>query len=346
MTLVKIRLSLLMLAFLCCAGRSTGQSFILDRIFQPSMSINTELTFDLNQNNDKLHIAKLNANLIIPVKSKLDLEIEWKKIFNVRSWKDVKNMASIKAYQIFWTLKPQLTGVQYVPTGNKISPFSNPYSVAFGVQTGITGIHLMKKFRLLLYSANISIQEDIHSYNKLRPNGTALLGVVHFKGFRYLWYYGLALSVNDGQNLPVFPVPFLGAYLKLGNKIWWNITLPLQTRIEFKPNSNLRVDLLASLGNYGFGFGSNVLNRDYSRHYISGLQLKTGLAFHFKTKGGTKFFLEAGYLPFRAFQFDAGKTSRPFANPELGPTPYFAFSVFYGLKKSLIGSSLASFLNF
>jgi hypothetical protein len=346
MTLIKMRLLSIFFIVVFNISLIRSQSFILERIFQPSLSVNSELTYDFNTHNDNLKIARLNANLIIPIKSKLGIEVDWTKIFSVRSWKDVKNMANIKAYQIFWTFKPQITGIQYLPGNNKISPFSNPYTLAFGAQTGITGIHLMKRLRLLLYSVNVSIQEDLSAYQKLRPNGTALIGLVHFRGFKKIWYYGLALSASDGQFIPVLPLPFLGAYLKLDDKIWWNITLPLQTRIEFKPRSNLRFDVLVGLGNYGFGFGSTAMNGEFSRHYLSGIQLKTGAAIHFKTKSGTKLFLEAGYLPFRAFQFDQGHSVRVFENPGLKPSPYIAFSVFHGLKKSLIGSSLASFLNF
>jgi hypothetical protein len=52
-------------------------------------------------------------------------------------------------------------------------------------------------------------------------------------------------------------------------------------------------------------------------------------------------------MPFRAFRFDMGRDNRPFQNPEkLQPAPYLAFSIYYGFRKSLLGSTVENFLNF
>jgi hypothetical protein len=201
--------------------------------------------------------------------------------------------------------------------------------------------------RILFYTVNVGAQEEIRSMNKLRPYGTAIVGVVNFNRVLYYWYYGVAVSASDGQRWPVIPVPFFGVDLNLSKKLWWNITLPLQTRFEWKPSRFVKIDAVAGLGSYGWGFGAANQVGGYDRHYVSGIQFKTGAALNLKTKRGTKFYFEGGYMPFRSFGFDIGRSARPFANPvALAASPYFAFSMYYGFKKSLLGTSVENFLNF
>ena len=341
-----MRLTLVIIA-LQCYGSLFGQSFILNQFFQPSLTTNAEYTFDRGKNNDNWSIGRLNSNLIIPVKSKLGVEMDWSKIFSIRSLKDVKNVAQINAYQIFWTLRPQVSMLQYRPLAPKQSPFADSTSLAYGVQTGITGLHLLKKLRILFYTVNLGLQEDFKTLKGIKPYGTAILGVVNFNRLTYFWYYGLAINVSEGQRWPIMGAPFIGVDLKLAKKFWWNITLPVQTRFEWKPSKRLKFDAVAGFASNSWGFGNRNNLGEFDRHYVSGWQFRSGLAINIKTKRGTKFYLEGGYMPFRAFRFDQGRDNRPFENPEnLQPAPYLAFSIYYGFKKSLLGSTVENFLNF
>ncbi len=324
-----------------------SQSYILNQFFQPSLTTNGEYNFDLNKNTDNWSMARLNTNLIIPIKSKLGVEMDWKQVFSFKSLNDIKKVAKLKAYQIFWTFRPQLTMLQYRPITTKESPFADSTSVSYGVQTGITGLHLLSKLRILFYSVNMGLNEDLKTARGIKPYSSGLLGVVNFDRILYYWYYGVAFSASEGQIFPVIALPFIGVDLNLTKKFWWNITLPVQTRFEYKASKYVKFDAVAGFGSYSWGFGSPNGTGTFDRHYVSGLQFRTGLAINLKTKRGTKFYLEGGYLPFRAFQFDLGRTNRPFNNPEnLEPSPYFAFSVYYGFKKSLLGSTVENFLNF
>jgi len=334
--------------FLLCINCTLfAQSFILNQFFQPSLSVSGEYTIDRSLTQDRWEMARMSANLIVPVKSKLGLEIDWTKLFSIKSLTDVKNMAKVKAHQIFWTLRPQVTALQYRALAPKITPFSDSISLSYGVQTGVTGLHLLSKMRILFYSINVGAQEEIRSMNKLRPYGTAIVGVVNFNRLMYYWYYGVAISASNGQRWPVMPIPFFGVDLNLSKKLWWNITLPLQTRFEWKPSRFVKIDAIAGFGTYGWGFAVGNQIGGYDRHYVSGVQFKTGGALNLKTKRGTKFYFEAGYMPFRSFGFDIGRSVRPFANPTaLQASPYFAFSIYYGFKKSLLGTTVENFLNF
>ena len=338
---------LLLIIILHSFSRLCGQSFILNQFFQPSLTTNAEYSFDNSTNNDSWSIGRLNCNLIIPVKSKLGLDMNWNKIFSIRSLKDVKNIGQIKAYQIFWTFKPQVTILNYRPLAPKTSPFSNSNSMAYGVQTGITGLHLLKKLRILFYSINVGANEDLKTLKGIKPYGNGIVGVVNFNKLTYFWYYGVAVSASEGQRWPVIGVPFIGVDLKLAKKFWWNITLPVQTRFEWKPSKRLKVDAVAGFASNSWGFGNRNNLGAFERHYVSGWQFRSGLAINIKTKRNTKFYIEGGYMPFRAFRFDLGRDNRPFQNPEnLQPAPYLAFSIYYGFRKSLLGSTVENFLNF
>lgn len=340
-----MRLSLAILVFIL-PQLAWGQSFILNQFFQPSLSVNGEYTHDFNTIGDRWDMGRLNANLIIPVKSKLGVELNWKELFKVKSLKDLGKVAELKAYQIFWTFRPQATYLRYRPQVPKAAPFVDSLHFSYGIQTGVTGLHLLKKVRLLFYTINVGVQEDLYSLRQLRPYGNVIVGVVNFNKVMYYWYYGISLSASDGQLWPVMPIPFFGVDLHLAKKLWWNITLPIQTRFEWKANRFVKFDAVASLATYGWGFGQPLPSGDYQRHYSSGFQLRTGAAINLKTKRGTKFYLEAGYMPFRSFGFDVGRRLRPLENPSLQPSPYVSFSLFYGFKKSLLGSTVENFLNF
>lgn len=339
--------AILIFTFLYSFSLLRGQSFILNQFFQPSLTLNGEYSYDKPVNNDSWTIGRLNANLIIPVKSKLGVEMDWTKILGVKSLTDVKKIAKIKAYQIFWTFRPQVSALQYRPLSPNISPFADSTALSYGVQTGITGLHLLTKLRILFYSVNVGAQEDLKTFKGIKPYANGILGVVNFDRIMYYWYYGVALSASEGLRWPVMGIPFIGVDLNLAKNFWWNITLPVQTRFEWKPSKYVKFDAVAGFGSYNWGFGSPNNMGGFDRHYASGWQFRSGLAINIKTKRGTKFYLEGGYMPFRAFRFDLGRDNRPFQNPEnLQPAPYLAFSIYYGFKKSLLGSTLENFLNF
>ncbi len=339
--------SVLLMACLFTSLTAKAQSFILNQFFQPSISLNTEYTYDYASTADRWSMGRINANVIVPIKSRLGVKMDFSKIFSIKKLSDVKDAAKVKAYQIFWTFRPQAIYLHYQPQNLNPSPFRQEHHLAYGLQTGITGLHLIKKMRILFYTVNVGVQEDLGSFRQVHPYGSAILGVVNFNKLMYYWYYGVSLSYGEGQPWRVLPIPFFGVDLHLADKLWWNITLPIQTRFEWKFNRYAKADLVASLATYGWGFESQPLltHPESTRLYSAGFQFRTGAAINLKNKRGTKFYLEAGYIPFRSFGF-SGEGSTLFANPQLQPSPYVALSFFYGFKRSLLGNTVESFLNF
>ena len=133
---------------------SKGQSFIFNQFFQPSIRINSLYSHDFNfMDKDRMNIGQFNINCIIPVKSKLKLKVDWKKILTLR----FKKAAKLRVYQIFWNFRPKFMYVdlKYKNTTEN-NPFQSKAHFSYGFSTGITGIHLiakaLKKPKFLFYS--------------------------------------------------------------------------------------------------------------------------------------------------------------------------------------------------
>jgi len=180
-----------------------------------------------------MHVGQANINCIIPIKSQLKLDVDWKKILTLR----FKKAAKLKAYQIFWNFRPKFIylDLQYKNSA-EANPFHNKPQFSYGFSTGITGVHLItkpkKKPKFLFYSVNVGMMEDYKSIQRTPlPSVNALIGFAHIKSLDFYWYYGIYFSYDNGQ---IIPAPFFGIQAKLSKKIWVNITLPVQVTFSFK----------------------------------------------------------------------------------------------------------------
>lgn len=337
---------------LLLANQMNGQAFIFNQIFQPSARLNVEYAPAsggdlLGGNSDKFGYTRANFNLIVPIKSKLGVKVDWlNAIDKLKNWrqlrlKDIGDVARVKMYQIFWNIRPQVFQADYLPK-DSLNFNPRPKESTFGLSTGITGLHLLRKFRILFYSANVSFMEDRNSIRQINPNFTAAIGVAHINRVIYYWYYGAVLSYNNGR---VLPAPFFGIEANLMKKLWLNITLPLQMRLGWQMSKKTKFDFVTGLAGFSNGFGYQQANAtDYTRSFYSGFQLRVSGVFNFKIGKQTKLYLEGGVLPYRRLQL--GKTADNFYKPTLNPTFYGGISLFYSFKKSLLGSVIDGLISF
>ena len=71
---------------------------------------------------------------------------------------------------------------------------------------GALGISLTKKYRILFWSVNANVSEEEETFDQVVPRFNGIVGKMHVKGVRKQFFYGLAVTVSDGLNIPL---PFL-----------------------------------------------------------------------------------------------------------------------------------------
>ncbi len=322
-----------------------GQSFLFDQIFQPSIRISSQYNHDFgSQYKDQLNGGFFKLNCIIPIKSKLQLKVDWKKVMTLR----LKKSSRLKAYQLFWNFRPevQYLKLDYQQSANK-HPFGQKPRLSYGFSSGITGIHLLpkpfKRPRFLLYSLSLGMLEDRWSIERTpTPNVRGFIGLATLKSIHFYWYFGLYLSYNNGQFIPA---PFFGIQARLAPKLWLDMTLPIQLKIAWKATRRFKLDLGLSLVSFTTPFGhQEATGQTIYRCIMNGFRLKTGLNLNFKLGPQTKFYVELGCFPYQNILFRSKQVS--FVNPELGVSFYGALSLFYAFKKSLLSDTIDGIIMF
>jgi hypothetical protein len=353
----------LFLTIYCFSGSQDlhGQAFIFNQFFQPSIRLNVEVNPDgvISKNPaQQLAYNRANLNLILPIKSKLGVKVDVieaiDKLRNLRKLrlKDVGDVARVKMYQIFWNIRPQTALINYQTTadtsvGANLEQTGNRQ--LFGLSTGITGLHLIKRMRILFYSANVGFLEDKNTLRRLQPNFTGLIGAAHLNRVVFVWYYGAYISYNNGRFIPA---PFFGIEANLMEKLWLNITLPVQMRLGWSFSKKTKLDFVMGLAGYGGGFGyQNPNSTDWQRGVFTTLQARTSLVFNWKLNRQTKMYLEFGALPFRQlsvrmpYPLPTGVTAQK-GSANQSMTVYGGFSLFYAFQKSLLSSVVDGLISF
>lgn len=345
------------LCLFALANNANAQSFIFNQLFQPSVRINTEFSpnyaLPIYDRADKVSYAKADMNFIIPIKSKIGLEVDWKEAlkmawkigirsFKLKDIKDIGKVAHVKMYQIFWTARPQIYHFQYASandTSAVLQNFASPQT-AYGLSTGIAGVHTLRRFRLLFYSANIAFMESNQSIKHIHPSFTGLIGVVHLNRLFYYWYYGAYLNYNNGR---IIPAPFFGIEANLANKLWLSLTLPVQMRLGWQFAKSHKIDFNISLQSFNNGYSP--LDLLVERNFYTDWQLRVSAIYTVRLGKQTKLFLEGGVIPWRKMTLGKGNTNY-YKFDAKGASPYVGLSLFYSFKKSLLGSMVDGLLKF
>ena len=313
------------LLIVSCSSTINSQAFIFNQLFRPSLRLNTEYVHDFNANKDQLHIGRANINLIVPVKSKLDLKVKWGNILKIKKWKDVKKIAKIRAYQIFWNFRPQFTYLNFQPQESSNYPFAQRPQLNYGFSTGITGVHLLRKMKLLFYTINIGMNEDLNSIRKPHPSGNLLLGIAHANKLIFYWYYGIYLSYSNGR---ILPAPFIGIQANIAKRLTLNITLPVQFQLSWKASKKVKLNFITGISGFSGGFGLEDLSNKVIRYDFSAFQIRSGLVFTAKLGKQAQLYLEAGMIPYRQVNWNSKDSI--FEKPNLGYlNTYGAMSLFF-----------------
>lgn len=332
----------LILVCLCSSNHLFSQGFIFNQLFQPSVRLNAFHGTEVIQGSDYLSTTDINMNCIIPISSRIKLDIDWKKVFTLK----FKKSAKIKLHQVFWNFRPRinLLSLQYqMPSIDH--PFSGKLKATYGLSTGVTGVHLISKKifkpKLLFYQFNIGLQEDELSIQTTPiPTISLLAGIAHIKSPNFFWYYGVYFNYNNGL---ILPAPFFGLQAKLLPNCWLSIVLPVQIRMAFKLSKRFKLDVGASISGFSTAFGYQQSNM-IERYAIGGTRLKTGFNLNIKLSNQLKLYIESGVIPLQFTNFRLGEP--PFAKPNTQLSAYGGFALFYSFKKSLLGSTIDSIILF
>ncbi len=154
---------------------------------------------------------------------------------------------------------------------------------------GALGVSLTKKYRILFWSLNVNVSEEDRTFDRAVPRFGGVIGKMKVKGLRKQFFYGLAVSFNDGLTLPV---PFVGGSAPIGKKWSFNYVLPLQASFGWKVSSDTRLNFGAGLE--GNRSGLELGDRRYNLNY-AGLRVfasaRQKLSKHFALRA------EVGYMP-------------------------------------------------
>ena len=335
--------TILLLVFILCFGKEAfTQGFIFNQLFQPSVRLNSSYQHDFGwTGSHQLQYGNINVNCILPIKSKLALDVDWKKVFSLK----FKKAARIKCYQIFLNFRP---GIQYLNLESyphSLHPFGGKPRYTYGAALGLTGVHLflkkIKKPRILFYNLNVSIYEDQYSIkNSFVPAFKCIVGMAHIKSFKFFWYYGLFFSYDNAQ---IIPAPFFGIQAKLSKNIWFNMTLPVQIKFLFKLSKKVKFDIGASISGFSSPFGYQAANT-IERYVIGGFRFRTGFNLNFKLNSRTTLYLESGFIPYQQINF---RWNAPPFEPINGGMPlYFGISLYNTFRQSLLGKTIDGIIIF
>lgn len=330
------------------SGEVWAQSFsVLDftQIFVPKISVGAEFQTPrpLRQNDTvSYYTMALGAQAQIPISGKIDVDLNLDKLKNwknIKSWKDIKNIGNsipvdISAYQLFWTVAGNMRQQNIA--------FDTSGHTSYGFSTGIAGIHLQKKFKLLFYNANIGFSEDKHTFSSLKPMFNGYIGQARVSKYGFIYYYGAYVNYYDKR---IIPVPFVGIYTGIPPFFSLQVTAPFQARFIYQKHKKLRAAAEVSFGAFQTGFenrqsGWLPISTDSvstgNRLTLNNTYLKATTTAEHRTEGG-RISIEVGTVLWRAARFYEGNNHQKTYNPKTAP--YIAVTYQANLnKKSLIKS--------
>jgi len=288
-----------------------SQSLYLDFLFSAGITYSSEFhgPSSLNDSVD-FGFNKHRLQFVLPLKTKIGVSL---KNF------DFKKMDA-RASQLFLTASVGANQVKF-----------NDYKedAIYRGAVGVTGITAGFRNGIWLYSANVYIDENQETFNgDLVPNFRGYVTKVKVKSFDFIYFYGGALVVNQGQ---FFPVPVVGFQKKIAKNTRASLIFPVEAKINYKINTKLNFDLGVNFDglNTIYRKGSVLNDSDASINYR---QLKPYLSINSKVAKQFKLKAEAGLSTLQQYNLIGTSNSQ-----ELGMTYYVAVSLNYQIGSSVFG---------
>ncbi len=233
-----------------------AQSFDLeqfDQLFRPRLRIDARWTpeTEFATHQGSFDDRSITAGLTVPVYKKWTAGVELN-LTGGNLKELLKNSIRVRASQV-------MMSARY--TGHDLRLSGGPHTL-HSASMGALGISLTKKYRVLFWSVNANVSEEQATLARAAPRFNGVIGKMHIKGLRRQLFYGAAVSVSDGLNLPV---PFVGGVAPIGDSWTFQYVLPLQLAVGYKPGKRTRVlgGFMANGFRSGFAVGDGRGNLSY-----------------------------------------------------------------------------------
>ncbi len=245
-----------LLGLLVDAVGSCAQSFYLDQfdqLFRPRLRVEARWLPETAVRDDSATYEERNASaaFTFPIYSSA-----WAKD-RIRDTTGTVNYADrSRPFQIMGTAR---WGVRRIAFEEVPGSPHDLYSAALGV----SGLHMGRKFRLLFWRADVSINEEARTIERPVLRYGATLGRMHVYAPRKQFFYGIALTVSDKLALPW---PFIGGTVPLGHHGAFQYLVPTQVSFVWRAAARTRIN--AGLGlaasRSGIEFNAYRTNINYS----------------------------------------------------------------------------------
>lgn len=299
-----------------------AQSFDLEQatqLIRPRLKTEGRIILNANfkDTSGNFNLTEQSLVLTFPLKRKFSADIA----LNLKSLKPkelLKNSIRIKACDILGNIR--ITSRQL-----KLGIDSLPAKNIYGINAGITGLHLTKKYRIAFYSVNAHLLEQDKYLSAPALRLSALGGLYHVRGLRKSFYYGAALVYSDGLLLPA---PFIGGTERLFRNWYFNYTLPVQLNIEYNDNKHR---MLAGVKADGFRSSLSFKNLRRAMNYTQGM---TYIQYRYRFSNTFYAHAEGGYIFYHKMHF--ASTSEVTSAYHLKGKPYIQAGFFAYFGKGLL----------
>jgi len=268
-------------------------------IFKPRVAFDGEYVHNTQPNS--MSYWNTGANVLVPIKGKLNFDLDWTGILKSKSIKDVMGNVTPRAYQVFGEL------------GYQTHSYSSPsYFGSFqSYKAGVTGVWIKyknKKIRTLFVKGNFSILEGTSIGRHSSFNSSLFVGtsVVHsLKNFvvvgGYVNYYGA----------DIIGAPVLMWYHKFSKNWSSTIVLPVQGKLTWRQSKKFKQELVFSY--YSFNHGVEYMPNP-SKPIFNGINLVSGVRVSTQSKikigNAIDLYLEAGWQDLTQSQLVNGSQPR------------------------------------
>lgn len=299
--------------------RLPGQTFEIDQLeqlFRPRIRTDFKYNFDsrFSDTSSLFNQKEAAVAFTFPIKTKLNAELNLD--LNSLRIKDLlKNSIRIKASQTLGmfrvNMRQSYLGFDSLPSKNIMN-----------ATAGILGVRLTRKYRVMFYSANISIAEQDLTIKYTVPRFSGLIGQLHPRGLKRNFFYGAAAAYSDGLIVPLL---FFGGSEPIGKKFIFNYTLPVQINIQYKDDK--RTLITAGISADGFRSGILYRNQRLNLNYAS---VVTYASLRYKLSRVLVGRIECGYAVYQNIRYAQITDYRYNFRLEPGPYVQAGFNVLFG----------------